>query len=161
MRWTIIHSRIKTDAALSASMKYLILYDGECLLCNGFIRRLLQRTDDTVRAAALQHYPHHALLPVIDERIDSIVLIEGQQVFYKSDAVLRVTSQYGPYRLLSRLAFIVPRFLRNTVYDVVARNRYNWFGKSDNCLLPEPSLRAKYLTTEQAIMDFLQSSAEV
>lgn len=155
MCWTIIHTRAKTNAALSKPKKRLVLYDGECLMCNGYIRGILSRADDTLRAAALQHYPLDDNLPAIDSSIDSMVLIEDGHVYYRTDAVLRLNAAYGRVGWLSRLALLVPSVVRNGAYNFIAKRRYKWFGKSDNCLLPPPALRNKYLHTPATMKEYL------
>ena len=76
---------------------------------------------------------------------DSFVLIQNGKVFLKSTAALQIAKQLsGPVKLLYGF-IIVPSFIRNTVYTVVAKNRYKWFGKKDSCMIPTDSLKAKFL----------------
>jgi predicted DCC family thiol-disulfide oxidoreductase YuxK len=79
------------------------------------------------------------------DRFDSIVLIERHRVFEKSDAVLRIAARLGyPWNLL-RFFRCIPRRLRDAVYDSIAHNRYNWFGKRDSCRVPSPDLAPRFL----------------
>ena len=76
----------------------------------------------------------------------SLVLFEGGKVFLKSDAALRVASYLKWPWSWSRAAVIFPRSLRDWAYDVIARNRYRWFGRRDACLLPTEELRSRLLS---------------
>ena len=82
-------------------------------------------------------------------QVDSIVLIEpGVAYFLKSDAALEIANELGwPWKALYLFNYILPVQLRNNVYDLIARNRYRWFGKKDQCMIPTPSLRSKFLDT--------------
>ena len=65
----------------------------------------------------------------------------GGKSFTKSSAILRIFSALGGHwKVLAGMGFLIPRFLRDTVYDVVAKNRYKWFGKADMCGLPDEEL---------------------
>ena len=76
--------------------------------------------------------------------IDSIILLDNNRIYSKSSAVLRILKRLRlPYNLLW-VFIIVPPFVRNFVYDVVARNRYNWFGKRETCMMPSDELKARF-----------------
>ena len=80
-------------------------------------------------------------------QIDSILLYnpEKDTIIYKSTAALKVALNLGfPNNLLS-VFLIVPSFIRNWVYDFIAKNRYKWFGKKEACMIPTPELRSKFL----------------
>lgn len=78
-------------------------------------------------------------------KIDSIVLIDGRNYYVKSSAALRISRHLsGGYPLLYGF-LILPRFIRDAVYDYVARNRYKWFGKKESCMIPTPKLKEKFL----------------
>lgn len=77
--------------------------------------------------------------------MDSFVLVEGSRAWRESDAALRVCRGLGgPWKLLA-LLLVLPRFLRDPLYRLVARNRIRWFGRSDRCLVPSPELRSRFL----------------
>jgi predicted DCC family thiol-disulfide oxidoreductase YuxK len=76
---------------------------------------------------------------------DGVILIEGDKVYFESDAALRCLFYLGgAWRLLSYLRFI-PKFIRQFVYRRIARNRYKWFGKYDTCIVPELSWKERFL----------------
>jgi len=80
-------------------------------------------------------------------KTDSILLYtEEKGLFVKSSAALHIAKHLGFPRSLMSVFFIVPTFIRNWVYDFVARNRYKWYGKKDACMIPTPELTSKFLT---------------
>lgn len=80
-------------------------------------------------------------------KTDSILLYsEKKGLKTKSSAALAIASKLGFPRNLLRIFYIIPPFIRNWVYDYVAKNRYNWYGKKDACMIPTPKLQAKFLT---------------
>lgn len=130
--------------------KKIILFDGVCNLCNSWVQFVIKRDKkDLFRFAALQSEPGKHL---VQERgmdglgMDSIVLIEPGMAYYtKSDAVLEIVKGFGGAWRLCSLFTWIPRSIRDALYDLVARNRYSWYGKRDSCMLPTPELNAKFL----------------
>lgn len=130
--------------------KIIILFDGVCNLCNGFVRFVIKRDkDDVFRYAALQSEIGQKLISErnIDmAKIDSVLLIEPQVAYYiKSDAALQIGKRLKGYRTISSVLNLINSDLRNIVYDFIARNRYKWHGKKDQCMVPTPELRDKFL----------------
>lgn len=131
--------------------KKIILFDGVCNLCNGFIQFIIKRdTDDVFRYASLQGEIGQKLL--LERNIDtlttdSVVLIEPGVAYYvKSDAALQIGSYLKGYGFISRILYLIPSSLRNIVYDLIAQYRYAWFGKKDACMVPSPELKDKFLS---------------
>lgn len=130
--------------------KKIILFDGVCNLCNGAVQFVIKRDKkDVFRYAALQSEIGQKLVAergIDNNKIDSIILIEPGLAYYtKSDAALEITKDLGGgWSLLSIFQWI-PKVFRNWVYDLVARNRYKWFGRKDQCMVPTPELQAKFL----------------
>jgi len=127
----------------------LVLYDGQCGLCNHSVQMILRHDRrGRFRFAALQSELGQALLArhgLPAAEMDSVVLIDGGEAYTRSRAALRVAGRMdAPWPLLRALT-IVPRPLRDVVYDWVARNRYRWFGRTDACMLPPPEVRARFL----------------
>lgn len=130
----------------------IILFDGVCNLCNGAVNFVIDRdTGGHFKFAALQSEAARALMTehtLPPGALDSIVLVEDGRVYQRSDAALRIARRLrGIWPLLYGF-MIVPRFIRDRVYDVVAANRYRWFGKEDACRVPTPELRARFLATD-------------
>jgi predicted DCC family thiol-disulfide oxidoreductase YuxK len=130
--------------------KKIILFDGVCNLCNGFIQFVIKHdTTDVFRYASLQSEIGQQLIlerNIDTTTIDSVVLIEPGVAFYiKSDAALQIGRHLKGYRTISKLLNLITSGLRNIVYDLIARYRYTWFGKQDACMIPTPELKAKFL----------------
>ena len=127
----------------------IILFDGVCNLCNSSVNFVIKRDKkDRYRFGALQEEPGAGLMKeynIDPEVTDSIVLIENGKAYTKSTAALRVSRHLGGLYPLAYIFMIIPNFIRNWVYDYVARNRYKWYGKKDQCMIPTPELRAKFL----------------
>lgn len=126
----------------------VLLFDGDCSLCSRAVQFVLEHErDDALRFAplggafALAAFAQHGLDRAT---LDSLVVVRGAAVFVKSDAALEVARHLGPWRALRALR-IVPRPLRDALYDWVARNRYRWFGKRDACFMPQPQHAGRFL----------------
>lgn len=127
----------------------IVLFDGVCNLCNGLVQFLLERdTEGTLRFGSLQSEAADELLDRFDvaaDEIDSIVLVEGDEAYVKSAAVLRIAKHLGvPYSLAYAFRH-VPRALRDWVYDQVAAHRYQVFGKRDQCMVPPPDVDQRFI----------------
>ena len=129
--------------------KPILLFDGYCNLCNNSIKFILKHEKKTdLYFSSLQSDNGIELLKrhhINPNEIDSLILIQNNTAYSKSSAALRLTPYLkGLYPLLYAL-LIVPPFIRNAVYDYVARNRYKWFGKSDSCMMPDKDLVKRFL----------------
>ena len=129
--------------------KKILLFDGVCNLCNSSVTYVIQRDKkDLFRFAALQEPAGQQLIEkyqIDTSKTDSIILIENGKAYTKSTAALRVARHLGGAYPLLYGFMIVPNFIRNWVYDFVARNRYKWYGKKDSCMIPTPELKSKFL----------------
>jgi predicted DCC family thiol-disulfide oxidoreductase YuxK len=127
----------------------VLLFDGVCNLCNGFVRFVV-RFDSAGRYlfAPLQSDVGRELLDRLDmptESIETVVLVDEESVSTKSTAALRVLRELdGPWPLLSPLV-VLPTGLRDRVYDLVATHRYRVFGRTDECQVPDPEIRERFL----------------
>ena len=127
----------------------VILFDGLCNLCNGAVTFIIKRdSGDAFRFAALQSDIGQKLIQshgIDSTKVDSIVLIDGDRHYIKSSAALNIARHLsGGYPLLYGF-MVLPRFIRDWIYDLIANNRYKWFGKRDSCMVPTPQLQAKFL----------------
>ena len=127
----------------------VLLFDGVCNLCHGVVRFVLDHDREArFRFAPLQSEVGRALLARFGldaDALDAVVLIDETGAHLRSDAALRVARRLGPpWSWLGPLAMI-PRPLRDAVYDFIARHRYRWFGKKDACPLPRPEWRERFL----------------
>jgi predicted DCC family thiol-disulfide oxidoreductase YuxK len=123
----------------------IVFFDGVCNLCNGLVQFVLARDGaGKFRFASLQSTTARRLLGS-DVPRETIVLIDSGKTYVKSAAALRIARGLGfPWPILFGLV-VVPRPLRDWIYDWVARNRYRWFGKRDACMLPTPQTRGRFL----------------
>jgi predicted DCC family thiol-disulfide oxidoreductase YuxK len=127
----------------------IILFDGVCNLCNRSVQYVIKHDRDALfRFASLQGETGRQLLKqygLSANDMNSFVLIQDDKAYTRSTAALKVAQQLsGPIKLLYGF-IIVPAFIRNAVYDLIARNRYKWFGKKDACMIPTASLQSRFL----------------
>lgn len=127
----------------------VVLFDGVCNLCSGSVRFLIDHDPGaTLRFAPLQSEPAQDLLEAVglhDYDFDTIVLVEGEEYYTKSDAALRIARHLDrPWSLLWAFRY-VPRLVRDAVYDAVASSRYAVFGRKDQCMVPTPEVRDRFL----------------
>ena len=128
----------------------VVLFDGVCNLCNGAVVFIIERDPRArFRFGALQSEATAALLAatgVRDALPDSMVLVEKGRLSVRSQAALRIARGLRfPWWLLS-VFVLLPRRLRDGMYDIVARHRYRWFGKRDACMVPTPELEKRFLS---------------
>ena len=129
--------------------KQLVLFDGVCNLCNSSIIYIIKRDKkDIFRFAPLQSEIGQKILNTyqIDTyKTDSILLYAPNKgLFSRSTAVLRVASKLSLPTSLYAVFLIIPAFIRNVIYDFIARNRYKWYGKKESCMIPTPELKKKF-----------------
>jgi len=115
----------------------IILFDGKCKLCNSGVNCVIARDrkkrfkfstfDSKYSQNLLQEFGG------IYEKIDSVILIDNQKAYIKSAAVLRIAKNLGGLYSLFYVFIVIPPTIRDYVYDVIAKNRYKWFGKNDTC----------------------------
>ncbi len=128
-----------------------MLFDGYCNLCNGAVQFIIARDPRAhFRFAALDAPAAVARLTrvaPVTPLPDSVLLLDADGLHARSEAALRIARQLtSPWPLLARLARLVPRVVRDRVYDVVARNRLRWFGRRDACMVPTPELQSRFLS---------------
>jgi len=126
----------------------ILLIDGDCVLCNRSVNFLLAREKKPLLSfASLQSETGKKLLDYfeIDKKTDSMVLIRNHQVFIKSCAALRLTGYMKGLWPLAQFFVIVPPFLRNLVYNYIAKRRYKRYGKTSECALVKPEFRKRFL----------------
>ncbi|WP_040249151.1 thiol-disulfide oxidoreductase DCC family protein [Psychroserpens mesophilus] len=130
--------------------KQLILFDGVCNLCNASVLYVIKHDKaNRFMFAPLQSEVGKQIIQkfnVDPTKTDSILLYsEEKGLTVKSTAALHIAKHLSFPRSLMTVFFIVPTFIRNWVYDFVAKNRYKWYGKKDACMIPTPELKAKFL----------------
>jgi predicted DCC family thiol-disulfide oxidoreductase YuxK len=134
----------------------VILFDGVCNLCNSTVQWVIERDKEgqfdfaTLQSDAARRELARAMdEKEIDALPDSIVLLDSDGVHVHSAAALRIARGLGSWFALIRLAIVLPRPIRDAVYNLIARNRYRWFGRRDTCMTPTPDLAARFLHADE------------
>jgi len=129
--------------------KSIILFDGVCNICNSSVNFIIKHDkkkqfvftslqSDAAREILL-HFKSKEL------KLDSILLIDNKNIYEKSTAVLKIFKHlYGGYKLFYAF-MIIPKFIRDWVYNYIAKNRYKWFGKKDKCMIPTEEVKSRFL----------------
>ncbi|MFY0606060.1 MAG: DUF393 domain-containing protein [Cyclobacteriaceae bacterium] len=128
---------------------HIIYFDGVCNLCDGLVNEIIDQDDSNLfKFSSLQSDFARSSLSESDldiDKIDSIILWSEGAYFIKSQAVFRIAQILkGKWFLIAMFRWI-PTKLADYVYDIVARNRYRWFGKLDSCKIPTPELESRFL----------------
>lgn len=129
----------------------VVLFDGVCNLCNGAVQFILDHDRTKVlRFASLQSDRGQALLrahgiPIPEGDPESIVLIQDGHAYERSTAALQIAAHLTAPWSWIRICLVVPRFVRDLVYKLIAKNRYRVFGKTNECRVPTPELRTRMI----------------
>lgn len=129
-------------------MKRIILFDGECHFCDSSVQFIIKRDPKGVfYFSSLQSDAGKELLKKygVSEDVETMFLIDEEKVYDKSSAALRICRHLKGFWKLCYGLIIIPKPIRDVVYDVIAKNRYRWFGKKESCTLPPPSVRKRFL----------------
>lgn len=135
---------------MEKNIPIVILFDGVCNLCNGTVQFILKRDKDCkLKFASIQgEFGQNTLtrfgLPATNP--NSFVLLEGEKIHTHSTGALRIFLHLGGVWKMLYLFIIVPRFIRDAVYNFIARNRYKWFGKKESCYLPNADISNRFLS---------------
>ena len=130
--------------------KKIILFDGICNLCNSAINYIIKRDKkDVFRFVSLQSELGKKITDYIGvdtTKIDSFIVYQPGTAYYtKAGAAFLIAKELGGWISLLNIFSILPKLLQNFGYDIIARNRYKWFGKKDSCMMPTPEISAKFL----------------
>lgn len=131
------------------SRDYLILFDGVCNFCNYWVRFALKRDQkQKLSFGTLQGNTAQLVLPlhgINEKEIASVVFIEKGKVWRNSSAVLRICMHLSGVWKIFYALMIIPTPMRDFVYRIIAQNRYRWFGKRENCILPDASVKERFV----------------
>ncbi len=128
----------------------IILFDGICNLCNGAVQFIIKHDPEkkflftSLQSEAGQQLLKEYKLP--SENFNSFLLLQDDTILSKSTAALKVARQLKSAWKLLYIFIIVPKFIRDALYSYIATNRYKWFGKKDDCMIPTPELQARFLS---------------
>lgn len=129
-------------------MQQVIFFDGLCNLCNGAVQFVIKHDKKSLfKFAALQsEYAKSKLMPYTlqTKQGDSILLLQNAELYEQSTAALKIAKQLNGLWPMLYVFIIVPPFIRNSIYKFIARNRYKWFGKQENCWLPTANLEKRF-----------------
>ena len=127
----------------------VILFDGVCNLCNGAVQFVIKHDKKNVfRFASLQSETGQGLLAQYNlptNELNSYILIENNKAYNRSTAALRVAKKLNGIITWLYGFIIIPKIFRDSIYDWIARNRYKWFGKKEECMIPTPEVKARFL----------------
>lgn len=132
----------------------IVLFDGVCNLCDHSIQFIIKRDKKRVfRFASLDSELGKQLLKereIDRSKIDSIILIDPKTAYYiKSSAALEIAKQLKGWPQLLPFFLVFPSWLRDPIYDFIAKNRYRWFGKKESCMMPNKNLKSLFLDLEK------------
>ena len=130
-------------------MQKTIIFDGVCNFCNRTVNTILKYDKQAFfqfapsqSSAAMQRFQ---ALSIDQTSIDSVILIDNEKLYTKTDAVIQIAMQLSGWPKLFRLLKFIPKPIRDFGYDLIANNRYRLFGKKDNCMIPDASVRHRFL----------------
>ena len=128
--------------------KVLVLFDGYCHLCSWVVRRILKADKAGVFLFAPMNSKTGEFWKKkmkIRTQVDSVVLVEANAYFLRSEAALRIAGRLGGFYCLLHIIRVLPLSWRDKLYDWVARNRFRWFGRRETCLLPKNGEQHRFL----------------
>lgn len=141
-RWKIFFS-------MNEPAKNIVLFDGVCNLCNGLVRFIIKRDrNGKFKFASLQSEIGQQWLlrfGLAKNEFESFVLIEGDKYYVKSAAALKMLRELGGIWKAFYVFILVPRPVRDFMYDLIAKSRYKIFGKRNICMIPTPELKERFL----------------
>lgn len=128
----------------------IILFDGVCNLCNSSVDFVIKHDKKnrflftSLQSEAGKNILKKYSLPADD--LTSFVLVQEGKAYTKSTAALKVLKQLSSFVSIFYLFMVLPKFIRDAMYNRLADNRYKWFGKKEECMIPTPELKARFLS---------------
>jgi len=133
----------------ATTKKAIIFFDGVCNLCNSSVQFVLKhdKKHHFVFAALQSDVARDILLqyPTKITKKDSILLIQNNKIYSESTAALLIAKQFTGFWKVLQIFWIVPKFIRDSFYQFIAKNRYRWFGKKDVCMIPSMKIKNRFL----------------
>jgi len=130
-------------------MERVIFFDGICNLCNASVQFAIERDKKNLfKFTALQGEYAKAVLPKFNvdlSQLNSIILLEDGQLYTKSTAALKIARKLNGLWPTLYVFILVPKFIRDWFYDIIAKNRYKWWGRQESCWLPTPELKQRFI----------------
>lgn len=129
--------------------KHIVLFDGVCNYCNAMVNFAIRHDKKAIlKFAPLQSEAGRRLKEKykIPDEIDSVIFIDNNIPYTHSDAAIRIAKYLNwPAKVLYGF-IIIPKFIRQPIYKWIARNRYRWFGKKEECMIPTADVKARFLS---------------
>lgn len=130
------------------SDKPVILFDGICNLCNNSVQFVIKRDPEGIfKYASLQSDFGQQLLKEFNlpaDKFNSFILFQDHKIYTRSTGALKMLAQLKGWKWAS-IFFIVPRFIRDGIYNFISKYRYSWFGKREECIIPTQELKARFI----------------
>lgn len=127
----------------------VVLFDGVCNFCDFSVQFIIKHDNtQTLSFASLQSELGQQLLDIyqMPKELEGVVFIEHQKAYFKSKAAFRIARYFSGFWKLLQVFSILPLFITDFFYDIVARYRYKWFGKKDKCMIPNQNIKHRFLT---------------
>lgn len=129
----------------------VLYFDGLCNLCNGAVQYIIRHDKQGLfRFASLQSEAGRQVQDVYRKQYgqvpDSLILQVNDKIYSRSDAALRAAILTHRWAALSKVCLVIPKFIRDGIYNIIAKNRYRWFGKKESCMIPTPELQSRFLS---------------
>ncbi|HBH47903.1 MAG TPA: thiol-disulfide oxidoreductase [Bacteroidales bacterium] len=132
------------DPTSTYNPRNLIIYDGVCLLCDKFVRFVIKY--DKKDRFRFKPYQHSAESVMQQKGLESVLLVNKNKTYDKSSAAIRILAMLrGPIWRGFFVLLIIPKPIRDFLYNLIARNRYKVFGRTDECILPDESVKHKFV----------------
>lgn len=130
-------------------MQTTVFFDGVCNLCNRSVNFLISKDKkNSIKFASLQSEYAQNLIPkeVLNHgNLDTIIVYTDGKFYERSHAVLKLCKILGGLYSVFLIGYLIPRFIRDGLYRLIANNRYRWFGKTEHCRVPAPELKDRFL----------------
>ena len=132
----------------TSNLNKIVLFDGVCNFCATSVQFIIKHDKTgSLKFASLQSALGQQLLTAYNmpKNLEGVVFIEDNKAYFKSAAAFRIGHYFGGFWRILNVFSILPLFLTDFGYDIIAKNRYHWFGKKDSCMIPTPEIRSRFL----------------
>lgn len=142
------NSELQNLLKVNSNIDKVVLFDGVCNFCESSVQFIIKHDKtNSLQFASLQSNTGQELLVKykMPTTIDGVVFIENNIAYFKSAAAFRIARYFGGFWKSLNIFSILPLFITDFCYDIIAKNRYKWFGKKESCMLPSPEIRSRFI----------------
>ncbi|MFW2364858.1 MAG: thiol-disulfide oxidoreductase DCC family protein [Desulforhopalus sp.] len=129
--------------------RYIVIFDGVCVFCNGVVNFIINRDPESVFSfSPMQSEVAQSLIEkhgASTEILNTLMLIKNGKCYLRTDAILEIAKDISGFWYFFNIFKIIPRPLRDFLYTIFARNRYNLFGKRNSCMVPTENVRNRFI----------------